>query len=184
MCPLSDGLMALLLSIETFIKDFQFNWITSESKSSNSFTSWSDAFPFINICEYSTTDNANIIISNSFSIPQIGPVQLNANHFLNHQFLSSNSLFKIVKKEYLKGFLSTDFIVPISTFPTVPLKLQINLESDGILFEVTRKTAGDAGGSMICSDVDNTTNTINTNTYSGLMFLDISEKSLYFIEGG
>lgn len=179
MCPLSDGLMALLLSIETFIKDFQFNWITSESKSSNSFTSWSDAFPFINICEYSTTlnttSNVDIIISNTFSIPQIGPVQLNANHFLNHQFLSSNSLFKIVKKENLKGFLSTDFVVPISTFPAVPLKLQINLESDGILFEVTRKK---------CSDVDNTMNTNNNNTYSGLMFLDISEKSLYFIEGG
>lgn len=156
-CPVSDGLMALLLSIETFIHDFQFNWISNECES-ETVSTWSEAFPFINFFKPKITDGL-FSIPNSFTIPQIGQVHLNTNYFLNH-LTPSGSAIKVVRKERIKGFLSDESVIPISSCPMIPAKFQVNLEADGILFEV--KCQGS----------------------SALMFLDISEKSLNFIEAG
>lgn len=63
--PSMDGLLALLLSLETFLKEFQFNWITLERFDEKE-KIWKDVFPFINF-------NSNPI--NSFQLPQIGQIQ-------------------------------------------------------------------------------------------------------------
>lgn len=114
---------------------------------------WIEAFPFINNIE-----NSDLQSLNNFNVPQLGQVTLNYPLFLNH--LSSKSSFKVIRKERIKGFLA-DEPIPLVSIPSIPAKLQINVESDGILFE-----------SQSC---DNST---------ALMFLDITEKSLSFIEAG
>lgn len=63
--PSMDGLLALLLSLENFLKEFQFNWITLERFDEQE-KIWKDVFPFINF-------NSNPI--NSFQLPQIGQIQ-------------------------------------------------------------------------------------------------------------
>lgn len=61
--PLVDGLLALLLSLETFIEDFRFNWIQPQVNFNFSLSTWEDAFPFINFS------------SNCLQLPQIGQIQ-------------------------------------------------------------------------------------------------------------
>lgn len=63
---LVDGLLALLLSLETFIEDFQFNWIQPQVNENCSLSTWGDVFPFINFS------------SNYLQLPQIGRIQSNA----------------------------------------------------------------------------------------------------------
>lgn len=78
--PLMDGLLALLLSLETFITEFQFNWITLNTATlttaenvvnvSSVLKSWKDAFPFINFID----SNGKMAV-NSLQLPQIGQIQ-------------------------------------------------------------------------------------------------------------
>lgn len=73
-------------------------------------------------------------------------------------FTVSNT-FKIIRKEKVKGFLSFDQVFNLKISPIFPSKLQINLESDGILFELQQFDQKIA-----------------------LMFLDPQDKIISFIE--
>lgn len=69
--PSMDGLLALLLSLETFLKEFQFNWITPENCDDekevlSTVSMWKEAFPFINF-------TSNFV--SSIQLPQIGQIQ-------------------------------------------------------------------------------------------------------------
>lgn len=76
--------------------------------------------------------------------------------------MSKSNSFKIIRKEQVKGFLSFEQNFNLSSSssssPIFPAKLQINLESDGILFE------------------------LELNQKIALMFLDPLEKTISFIE--
>ena len=62
---LSDGILALLLSLETFINSFQFNWISSSIEGATK-VDWLEVFPFINFVKYSN-NGSSIQIPNTFS---------------------------------------------------------------------------------------------------------------------
>lgn len=85
------------------------------------------------------------------------PSVVDSNWLLN-MFTVSNT-FKIIRKEKVKGFLSFDQVLNLKISPIFPSKLQINLESDGILFELQQ-----------------------SNQKIALMFLDPQEKTISFIE--
>lgn len=74
------------------------------------------------------------------------------------KFKPSNA-FKIIRKDQVKGFLSIEKISFMQ--PNIPGKLQVNLESDGIIFELTNVNGGIA-----------------------IIFLDPLEKTISFIEPG
>lgn len=58
------------------------------------------------------------------------------NFFLNNLF-TTGSPFKVVKKDKIRAFLSTDPVINLESAPVIPGKFQFNPETDGILFEIT-----------------------------------------------
>ncbi len=170
---LADGLLALLLSIEVRFIDFQFNWIRFK-ENFDGFEGWMEAFPFINFVIGIFTEENELIISNTLQLPRIGQVYrnpasfvslyitallVNTNYFLN--FSNHITLVSTLKKEQVKGFLSSPSSVPLDSSKSIliPPKFQINLESEGILFEISLQP-----------------------DHSALIFLDVSAKTLNFID--
>lgn len=85
-----DGLLALLLSLETFLKEFQFNWIILEQENwdEQELSMWKDAFPYINF-------TYNCV--SSIRLPQIGQIQSKQRKRLHRQyFLTSCSRLALV----------------------------------------------------------------------------------------
>lgn len=73
---MSDGILALLLSLETFINSFQFNWISS-AECSETVNDWLEAFPFINFVKY-CHNGVSIQIPNNLTVTsQIPPLDCN-----------------------------------------------------------------------------------------------------------
>lgn len=179
---LADGILALLVSLETFINSFQLNWISHEDGARSD---WLEAFPFINFIKCSHNGEA-IQIPNSFSPSSlISPLNrkiswlpshshshshffnslVNVNFFLNN-LSATGSSFKVVRKDKIRAFLSSDpaMVIHLEAAPVIPGKFQYNPETDGILFEVGLRT--DDG-------------TLPPSTF---LLLDSGAKSLLFVD--
>ena len=80
----------------------------------------------------------------------------------------NKNLLGLCKKDQIKGFLDNENCIYLESLPvTFPSKNlgSINYETDGIVFEIE-----------ICKDSDS--------SFTMMIFMDLSEKSLFFVESG